>query len=101
MIKADCRCSRLAGGGGHAKVDGAVGAAVDLGELVVGAGEADLQSLDFAKPAFAFGFGDAVVQVAVDLFQPPSLRRVWPRERAPDTSVLTNARRGRGGCGRR
>jgi hypothetical protein len=36
---------------------------VDLSELVVGAGEADLQSLDFAEPAFALGFGDAIVEL--------------------------------------
>jgi hypothetical protein len=37
----------------HAKVDGggAVGAPVELGELVVGAGEADLEALDLAEPA--------------------------------------------------
>ena len=40
---------------------------VDLGELVVGAGEADLQSFGFAGPALAFGFSDAVVQVGADL----------------------------------
>ena len=34
-------------------------ASVDLGELVVGASEADVQSFDFAEPAFVFGFGDA------------------------------------------
>ena len=36
------------------QVDRAVvsGAAVDLGELVAGAGKADLESLDFAEPAF-------------------------------------------------
>ena len=43
-----------------------MGAAVDLGELVLGASEADLESFDFAEPAFdfaepafVFGFGDA------------------------------------------
>src|SRR5271170_6041327 len=43
------------------QVDRAVvsGAAVDLGEFVAGAGEADLESLDFAEPAFTLGFGDA------------------------------------------
>jgi hypothetical protein len=29
---------------------------VDLGEFVVGAGEADSESFDFAEPAVAFGF---------------------------------------------
>ena len=32
-----------------------------MGELVVGAGEADLQAFGFAGPALASGFGDAVV----------------------------------------
>ena len=69
---------------------------VDLGELVVGAGEADLQSLDFAEPAFAFGFGDAVVQVGADLLEPGALGWVWPQERAPDAPLteLTDARIG-------
>ena len=57
---------------------------VDLGELVVGAGEADLQSVDFAEPALAFGFGDAVVEVAADLLQAGALRWGWPQERASD-----------------
>jgi hypothetical protein len=54
-----------AGECGHAEVDGlflALQGRVDLGELVLGADEADLESLDLAEPAFAFGLGDAVVQ---------------------------------------
>jgi hypothetical protein len=31
----------------------------DLGEFVLSASEADLESLDLAEPAFAFGFGNA------------------------------------------
>jgi hypothetical protein len=46
------------GQGRDAGVDGG-GAPVDLGELVVGACEADVESFGFAEPAFAFGFGDA------------------------------------------
>jgi hypothetical protein len=38
-----------------------------LGELVAGAGEADLESFDFSEPAFAFGFGDAGGEVVADL----------------------------------
>ena len=56
----------MSGERGHAEVDGLVLAlqgGADLGELVLGAGEADLEVLDLAEPAFAFGFGDAVVQV--------------------------------------
>jgi hypothetical protein len=39
---------------------------VDLGEFVVGGGEADLEAFDFAEPAFAFGFGDAGGEVVAD-----------------------------------
>jgi hypothetical protein len=53
---------------------------VDLGELAVGAGEADLESFDFAEPAFAFCFSDASLEVAADLFQPWPLCGVWPQE---------------------
>src|SRR6266540_4347331 len=74
--------------GGHAKLnDGgaAAGAApVELGELVVGAGEADLQAFDLAEPAFALGFGDAVKQVVADLLQARALGRVGPQHRASD-----------------
>ena len=58
---------------GHAEVDGllpALQGRVDLGELVLGAGEADLEALDLAEPAFALGLGDAVVQVVPDLLEP-------------------------------
>ena len=69
-------CSVHGGGsaeGGHAEADwaGGAGAPVDLGELVFGAGEADLESFGFAEPAFASGFGDAGGQVAGC---PPPLR---------------------------
>jgi len=60
---------------------------VDLGELVVGAGEADLQSFGFAGPALASGFGDAVVQVGPDLLEPGALGWVWPQERAADAPL--------------
>jgi hypothetical protein len=63
---------------GHAEVDGLVLALqgrVDLGELVLGAGEADLEALDLAEPAFAFGLGDAVVQVVPDLLEAGPLGR--------------------------
>jgi hypothetical protein len=55
--------------GRHAESDEGwgAGAAVDLGELVLGAGEADLESFGFAEPAFAVGFGDAGGEVVADL----------------------------------
>jgi hypothetical protein len=41
--------------------------AVDLGELAFGSGQADVHALDFAGPAVALGFGDAVDQGVADL----------------------------------
>ena len=72
----------MPGGCGHAEVGGGGGAgpAVDLGEFVFGAGEADFEAFGFAEPAFAFGFSDAVVQVSADLLQPGALGWVWPQE---------------------
>jgi len=43
---------------------------VELGEFLAGAGEADLQAVDFAEPALLAGFGDAGEQVVADLDQP-------------------------------
>jgi hypothetical protein len=57
----------VAAEGGHSESDGGGGAAVDLDELVLGAGEADLESFGFAGPAFAGGFGDAGGEVVADL----------------------------------
>jgi hypothetical protein len=78
--------------GGGAELDGGVaaGAAVELGELVAGAGEADLEAFDLAEPAFAFGFADAGKQVVADLLQADSLRWVWSQERTSDTRVFMN-----------
>jgi hypothetical protein len=79
---------------GHAEVDGlllALQGRVDLGELVLGAGEADPESLDLAGPAFAFGLGDAVVQVVADLLESAALGGVRPQERAPDARVFMDA----------
>jgi hypothetical protein len=46
---------------------GRAGVAVDLGELAFGSGQADVQAFDFAGPAVALGFGDAVDQGVADL----------------------------------
>ena len=51
------------------------------------------ESFDFAVPAFAFGFGDAVDQVAADLGDTRPLVRGWPQEWASQAAVLMNARR--------
>ena len=59
----------------------------DLGELVLGAREADLEPFHFTKPAFAFGLGDAVEQVGADLLKAVPLGGVRPQERAPDTCL--------------
>jgi len=56
------------------------GQVTDLGESLLGPGEADLQSLDLAEPAFTFGFGDPAGQVVADLQQPGSLGGVGPQE---------------------
>jgi hypothetical protein len=53
-------------------------APIELAELLLGASQADLESFNLAEPAFAFGLGDAGVQVATDLFEPGSLRGICP-----------------------
>jgi hypothetical protein len=66
---------------GHAELDRLALAAqgrINLGELVLGAGEADPEPLDLAEPALALGLGDAVTQVGADLFQPAALGGVRP-----------------------
>jgi len=67
--------------GGHAEADGLGSACegeLDLGELVVGGGEADLESFGFAGPALALGLGDAGGQVAADVFRPLFLGGIDP-----------------------
>ncbi|OLZ64280.1 hypothetical protein AV521_36345 [Streptomyces sp. IMTB 2501] len=59
---------------------------VELCELLLGTGKADLQSLDFAKPSFAFGLGDAGVKVVADLDEPHPLVRVGAEHRTSHTS---------------
>ena len=52
--------------GGDSEIDHGVGAStlVDLGEFVLGAGEADLKSFDFAEPAFAAGSAMRAVRLS-------------------------------------
>ncbi|MDQ2816081.1 MAG: hypothetical protein M3Z75_30625 [Actinomycetota bacterium] len=67
--------------GGDAEAGGfgsAGGGQVGLGKLVVGGGEADLESLGFAGPAFALCFGDAVQEVVADIFESAALGGVDP-----------------------
>jgi hypothetical protein len=49
------------------EIDRRAGTPVDLGELVVGAREADLESFDFAGLALVFGLADPGGQVVADL----------------------------------
>jgi len=73
--------------GWHAEVDGPVAAGGDLvhlGEFVPGGGEAGLESLGFAGPAFALGFGDAGGEVGADFGEPGFLGGVGAQERAAD-----------------
>jgi hypothetical protein len=80
----------MSGERGHAELDGVCCAPErggDLGELVIGAREADLEPFHFAEPAFAFGLGDAVEQVGADLLEAVPLGGVGPQERAPDACL--------------
>ncbi|MFF1278983.1 hypothetical protein ACFVZC_37405 [Streptomyces marokkonensis] len=62
----------------------------ELAELLLGASQADLETLDVAKPAFRLGFGDSGDQVVADLGKRCPLGRVRSEERASDTSVLVD-----------
>jgi hypothetical protein len=57
-------------------------AAIDLGQFVVGSGEADSESLDLSEPAFPFGLGGPVLEVVANLHQPGALGRVGPEKGA-------------------
>ena len=75
------------------QVDGrfVMGSLVYLDEFVLGAGEADSESFDFAEPAFAFGLGDAGLQVVADLYQPWPLGRVGPEHGTANTCMFMDA----------
>jgi hypothetical protein len=76
--------------GGDAEVDvlgAAGGGQVGLGELVVGGGEADLESLGFSGPALALGLGDAGQEVVADFFEPAALGGVDPQQGASDAPL--------------
>lgn len=53
---------------------------IELGKFVLGAGEADLEALDLAEPAFPLGLGDAGDQVVADLHEPTPLGRIGAQE---------------------
>ena len=67
------------------------GGGVGLGDFAGGGGEADLESFGFAGPAFAFGFGDAGVEVVADLLEAVPLGGVDAEEGASDAGVLVDA----------
>ena len=76
--------------GGDAEADGLGPAGegeLDLGELVAGGGEADLESCGLAGPALALGLGDAGGQVAADVFQSLFLGGIDPQEGTPDAPL--------------
>ncbi len=83
------------GEGGQAELGAAVAAGGDLihlGELVPGAGQADLQSFGLAEPAGRFGLGDTGGQVAADLSKARPLGGVGAQQRAaqaPLTELTT------------
>jgi hypothetical protein len=83
-----CRVGASWPGLRDAEVDGlSAAASVDLAELVVSAGEADLESFDLAEPAFAFGFGDAGGEVVADLGDAGPLGGVGPEQQRMQASL--------------
>lgn len=79
----------------HAEVDGVGpgGELVELGEFLLGAGEADAQSVEFAEPALLSGFGDAVEQVVADFDEPGALCGVGSKQWTAQAGMLMNTRR--------
>lgn len=75
--------------GGDAKVHGRLlpVAPSELAELLLGASQADLETFDFAEPAFRLGLGDAGDQVVADLGKPCPLGGVRSEEGASDVSL--------------
>jgi len=67
--------------------DSGMAAPVDLGKFVLGAGKADFEALDFAQPAFVFGFGYAGEQVVAYLGDAGPLRGIWPVHAASQAAL--------------
>lgn len=55
---------------------------VELGEFVLGGGEADFKSFDLTEPALLFSFGDADEKVVADLADAVALGGVDAQQRA-------------------
>ncbi|NJP98791.1 hypothetical protein HCN51_56830 [Nonomuraea sp. FMUSA5-5] len=74
----------------HSELDGGglAGAVVEVGELGLGSGQADVQAFGLTQPTLALGFGDARQEIAADLLKPWSLGGVNAEERASDAAVL-------------
>ncbi|MGW7261407.1 hypothetical protein [Streptomyces sp. NPDC054834] len=80
--------------GGDAEVHSGAAAGlfgIELGEFVLGSGEADFKSFQLAEPAFAFGFGDAVDEVVPNLHQSVARGGIGTEERAADAGVFVDA----------
>jgi hypothetical protein len=67
---------------------------VDLGEFIVGAVEADLESFDLAEPALALGLSDAGDEIVADF---RDARPAYP-ECDCSSSAFPKARSSRTGC---
>ncbi|MCX5112527.1 hypothetical protein OOK13_29435 [Streptomyces sp. NBC_00378] len=55
-------------------------APIELAELLLGAGQAGLETFDLAEPAFAFSLVDAGDQVVADVGEPCPLGRIDSKE---------------------
>jgi hypothetical protein len=101
MTKSGSRCLRSSGcltgsdggvaddvaEGGQAEAGGLGvpgGDGAELGEFGVSGSEADFKSFGFSCPAVVFGFGDAVLEVHADRFEPGTLGGIDPEQRAAE-----------------
>ncbi|MFD0337186.1 hypothetical protein ACFVH0_00565 [Streptomyces sp. NPDC127117] len=66
-------------------------APIKLTRLLIGAGQADLETFDLAEPAFRLGFGDSGDQVVTDLGKPCPFGRVRSEERASDAPLAESS----------
>ncbi|MFJ9821140.1 hypothetical protein ACIRU3_38980 [Streptomyces sp. NPDC101151] len=55
-------------------------APIELAELLLGASQADLETLDLAEPAFRLGFGDSGDRAVAELGEPCPLGRIGSKE---------------------
>jgi hypothetical protein len=78
----------------HAKVSDRV-AGRDLFhglEFLFGGGQGRFQAGDFAQPALATSFGDAVGEIVVNLLQARHLSGIWPQEWTAYAAMLVRTR---------